>query len=188
MQKSSTLFLSLLVLSGMVLNACGGADGIEEIIEEAASETEEAVEVEIDEDGKSGEEEEGNEEPAEITTPIVDDSQALADAIKEDLAALPETTYKNNSYTATGEYQSPAGPESISITLIVQDDKVTSATVVPHAEHATSLSFQEKFAGGVVMQVVGMNLDEINVGNVSGSSLTSKGFNSALASIKSQAS
>lgn len=183
MQKSSKLFLSLLVLSGMTLTACGGADGIEEIIEDSVNETE--VDLDFEVDGKSGEEEAVTEEEV---TEEVDDAQALADAIREDLAELPETTYTNGSYTANGDYQSPAGPESISITLVIQDDVVKSATVVPQATHDTSLNFQEKFAGGVVMQVVGMDLDELNVGNVSGSSLTGDGFNAALASIQSQAS
>jgi len=184
MQKSSKLFLSLLVISGMVLNACGGADGVEEIIEDTSSETE--VDLDFEVDGKSGEE---DDEEEEEVTEEVDDSQALADAIREDLAELPETTYANGSYSANGDYQSPAGPEDISVTLIIQDDVITSATVVPQATNETSLNFQEKFAGGVVMEVVGMDLNELDgVSAISGSSLTPKGFNSALASIKAQAS
>jgi len=185
MQKSSKLFLSLLVISGMVLNACGGADGVEEIIEDTSSETE--VDLDFEMDGKSGEED--DEEEEEEVTEEVDDSQALADAIREDLAELPETTYANGTYSASGDYQSPAGPEDISVTLIIQDDVITSATVVPQSTNDTSLNFQEKFAGGVVMEVVGMDLNELDgVSAISGSSLTPKGFNSALASIKAQAS
>lgn len=191
MQKSSKLLLSLLTISGMLLNACGGGDALMD--DDRDEPTHIDLEVDLDLDGKSGDDHEDEEEVMEettedIVTEPVDDAQALADAIQEDLDALPELAYQNGTYTATGSYQSPAGPEQISVSLTMTEDVVTGATVVALAENDTSLQFQEKFAGGVVMQVVGLSLDEINVGNVSGSSLTGAGFNSAVASIKTQAS
>lgn len=96
--------------------------------------------------------------------------------------------YEDGSYTATGSYASPAGPESVAVTLTVENDVVTGVSVVKNATNATSKQFQELFASGISAQVVGKSLDEIgDYSSVNGSSLTPNGFDSALASIKADA-
>jgi hypothetical protein len=62
-------------------------------------------------------------------------------------------------------------------------------TVVPQADNETSLKLQERFADGIAAEIVGMELAELDgVSAVGGASLTSNGFNSALAELKAQAS
>ncbi|NED66077.1 calcium-binding protein, partial [Streptomyces sp. SID10244] len=51
----------------------------------------------------------------------------------------------------------------------------------------TSKEFQGKFASGVDALVVGKNIDDLDVHKVSGSSLTSTGFNDAIDQIKTEA-
>ncbi|KQP27893.1 hypothetical protein ASF38_03500 [Aeromicrobium sp. Leaf272] len=59
-------------------------------------------------------------------------------------------------------------------------------TVTPKAS-GTSKQYQEKFAGGIADEIVGKNIDDIDVSKVAGSSLTSGGFNEAVDQIKSEA-
>ena len=47
--------------------------------------------------------------------------------------------------------------------------------------------YQGQFIAGIADEVEGVALDELNVSRVAGSSLTSGGFNEAVASIKEQA-
>lgn len=96
-------------------------------------------------------------------------------------------TYTDGTYTASGSYSSPGGNESIEVTLVLERDTITSVELTPGATHPTSKQFQESFIEGIAELVVGVNIDEADVDFVSGSSLTSRGFNAALDEIKGQA-
>lgn len=96
--------------------------------------------------------------------------------------------YLDGSYTETGAYQSPAGPENVKVVVTVSGDVVTGVTVTPMAVNETSVKFQGQFVAGINALVVGKKLDEIGgFAQVNGSSLTPKGFDSALAAIKADA-
>jgi uncharacterized protein with FMN-binding domain len=109
----------------------------------------------------------------------------------QNLATTPAITnakYKDGTYTAVGNYQSPGGTESIQLTLVLKDDVVTDATVVSiKAQRSQSREFQDQFISGFKQYVVGKNISDVSVTKVSGSSLTPIGFMDALAQIKSQA-
>lgn len=111
------------------------------------------------------------------------DGAANADGGSADTSA----SYADGTYTATGSYTSPAGQESVEVELTLADDVVTDVTVTPEATDPQAKNFQSKFAGGIADEVVGKDIDTLNVSRVAGSSLTSGGFNQALASIKSEA-
>lgn len=96
-------------------------------------------------------------------------------------------TYRNGEYSATGEYQTPAGTQSIGVTLTLDDDVVTAVSLDRDHTRGTSAEFQEKFDSGIEGEVVGKNINDLDVSKVSGSSLTSGGFNAALAEIKTEA-
>lgn len=96
-------------------------------------------------------------------------------------------TYKDGTYSATGHYRSPAGPETIEVTLTVKDDVVTDANVTSDAVVPNSQRFQGIFIQNFKPMVVGVRLDQLNLTKVSGSSLTPGGFNDAVAQIKTQA-
>jgi uncharacterized protein with FMN-binding domain len=96
-------------------------------------------------------------------------------------------TYKDGQYSARGEYTSPGGRQSVSVRLTLQDGKVTDAAVEPGAKDRTSEQFQSKFISGYEQQVVGKDISELRLSNVSGSSLTPQGFNDAVEQIKEQA-
>lgn len=98
-----------------------------------------------------------------------------------------ETKYKDGTYDAQGNYISPGGAETVGVKLTIKNDIVIDAVFTPEATLPASVNFQGQFAAGYKEFVIGMKLDDINVGKVSGSSLTPKGFNDAVAKIKVEA-
>lgn len=98
-----------------------------------------------------------------------------------------DESYTDGTYTADGSYQAPSGTESITVELTLVDDTVTDITVTPHATDPTAKGMQTNFASGIADQVVGQDIDQLNVTRVSGSSLTSGGFKIAIAAIKEDA-
>ncbi|MBP7804752.1 MAG: hypothetical protein KA052_00830 [Candidatus Pacebacteria bacterium] len=97
------------------------------------------------------------------------------------------STYKDGTYTAIGGYMSPGGANRIQVTVTLKKDIVTDTSAVEMAGDPKSVHFQTLFIGGYKTFVIGKNLDDVNVGKVSGSSLTATGFNEAIAKIKTQA-
>lgn len=98
-----------------------------------------------------------------------------------------DASYTDGSYTADGSYNAPSGTESITVEVTLADDKITEITVTPHATDPTAKGHQAEFVGGIADQVVGKDIDTLNVTKVSGSSLTSGGFKLAIEAIKEQA-
>ena len=73
------------------------------------------------------------------------------------------------------------------VQLTLAAGKVSDVQITQHPSNPNTRKFQGQFAGGIAAQVVGRNIDELNVSKVAGSSLTSGGFNQAVAKIKSEA-
>lgn len=104
--------------------------------------------------------------------------------------ATEETSgsYTAGDYSAEGSYQTPGGTQSVVVDLTLEEDGTVSAvTVEPQADGGNSEQFQTKFAGGIADEVVGVKIDDLDVSKVSGSSLTSGGFNAAVDEIKAEA-
>jgi uncharacterized protein with FMN-binding domain len=97
------------------------------------------------------------------------------------------SAYADGEYTATGVYSSPAGPEELEVKVVLAGGTITSTTVVGKATNPASQRLQNAFIESVNAEVVGKSIDEVNLGVVSGASLTPKGFNDAIAKIKVQA-
>jgi hypothetical protein len=95
--------------------------------------------------------------------------------------------YKDGSYSSVGNYMSPGGSEQVGLTLTLKDGVITDANFLPKAEEPQSLRFQNQFAAGYKELVIGKKINEVNLIKVSGSSLTPKGFNDAVAQIKAKA-
>ncbi len=102
-------------------------------------------------------------------------------------AVVPKK-YKNGTYSATGNYRSPAGAESVQISLTLVDGVITDATFKGDATAPRSVQMQGQFSSAFKEQVVGKSIDELSLGVVNGSSLTPKGFMDAVAKIQAEAS
>ncbi len=92
--------------------------------------------------------------------------------------------FKDGSYTSEGNYTSPAGPEAIKVTLTLSNGVITNSTVVSEATATFSKRYQGMFVDNYKQYVIGKNIDSLKLDKVSGSSLTPKGFNDAVAKIK----
>jgi uncharacterized protein with FMN-binding domain len=101
--------------------------------------------------------------------------------------ASSSATYKDGTYSATGHYDSPGGTESVDVSLTLVNSRVSAADVRSGANDPTALSYQTIFISGYKSFVVGKKINTIKLSNVSGSSLTSQGFNNALKQIERQA-
>lgn len=163
MQNTIRYALFLFIVSGLLFTACENA--VEEV--EEVETVEEVEDVEEPEDVPSS---------SSTTTPV------KTEAVEE------SSVYEDGSYTASGSYVSPGGPESIGVTLTIEDDIVTSVNIQKNATLDKSINFQGLFAAGISAQVVGKSLDEIGgYSSVNGSSLTPDGFDQALSLIKAEA-
>ena len=97
------------------------------------------------------------------------------------------SVYQDGTYSADGTYVSPNGTETVGVELTLAAGKVTAVNITQHPSNPNTRKFQGEFAGGIASQIVGKNIDELNVSKVAGSSLTSGGFKQAVEKIKAEA-
>ena len=137
-----------------------------------------------------------------VSVPVINDSESESEdtpytppvtikttpaIVKKPVVSLMRSVYKDGSYTATGSYMSPGGQDQIGVTLTLANDIITDVSINPQAGDRTSSRYMARFASGYKQYVVGKNIADVNLTNVSGSSLTPIGFNDALNQIKAQA-
>ncbi|WP_461187100.1 FMN-binding protein [Arthrobacter sp. Z4-13] len=101
--------------------------------------------------------------------------------------ATSGSAYKDGTYSADGNYVSPNGNETVGVELALAGGTVTAVNITQHPSNPNTRKFQGEFASGIASQIVGKNIDELNVSKVAGSSLTSGGFNQAVEQIKAEA-
>jgi len=98
-------------------------------------------------------------------------------------------TFTDGSYTEDGEYNSPGGEEKIEVKVTLAGGVITAVTVTSDPSNdATAKQYQAQFIKGISAEVVGKKIDSLSVSKVSGSSLTSMGFNAAIKKIEADAS
>jgi uncharacterized protein with FMN-binding domain len=114
-------------------------------------------------------------------------SSAPSTAAASSGADAGSTSFKDGTYTELGRYTSPGGPSAVDVTLTLQGGVVKAVKVVPKAENPTAAGYESQFASGVGAKVVGKRITELDVTVVSGSSLTSRGFDAAVEAIQAKA-
>jgi uncharacterized protein with FMN-binding domain len=95
--------------------------------------------------------------------------------------------YEDGTYTKTGTYTTPGGQESVTVTVTLADGVITSTSTEGSGSNGNTVEYQGKFIAGYKDLVVGKKIDEVSLSRVSGSSLTSTGFNHAIDAIKEDA-
>ncbi len=98
------------------------------------------------------------------------------------------STYKDGTYSSQGSYNTPAGTQTIGVTLTLKDGVVTSASGTNMASDGESRAFQVDFIDTFPGRIIGKKISEVSFSRLAGSSLTTRGFNSAITSIKAKAS
>ena len=97
--------------------------------------------------------------------------------------------YKDGTYTASGTYDTPEGStETIKVSITLKNDAIVESSVSPTTTNDhESQRYQKQFIAGYKQLVTGKKITEVKLSVVSGSSLTSSGWNKAVASITEQA-
>ena len=116
-----------------------------------------------------------------------DSTESSDSSTSESTTTDTAATYTDGDYSATGSYESPGGAETIEVEIALAGDIVTAVTVTSNATNPNSVRFQGEFVDGIAAEVVGVDIDELSVDKVAGSSLTSDGFNDAIEQIKAEA-
>ncbi|WP_120521327.1 FMN-binding protein [Arthrobacter celericrescens] len=125
--------------------------------------------------------------PATQTPSSVPSASTSTSGASADPGTGGASGYKDGTYSADGHYESPNGTETVGVQLTLAGGTVTAVEITTHPTNPNTRKFQGEFKDGIAAQIVGKKLDELNVSKVSGSSLTSGGFNEAVKSIKDQA-
>jgi hypothetical protein len=106
--------------------------------------------------------------------PIVTDTAATAD-------------YEDGTYQSQVKYQTPARAEyDMDISLTLVKDIVTDAKVT-YSNGAEKDPNAAKFEAAYKTEVIGKDIDTLNLSRVGGASLTTAAFNNALVNIKTDA-
>lgn len=101
--------------------------------------------------------------------------------------ANQNATYQDGTYQATGGYMTPAGSETIAISVTLQDGVITDTSAINKATDAEAKQNQQDFIDNYKQKVIGKKLSQVSLDRVSGSSLTSQGFNNAIQQIRNKA-
>ncbi len=126
--------------------------------------------------------------------PAADATQEAVTTPTDTATATPAGTssntspYKDGTYTAQSTYRTPETTEPLTVTLTLQNGIVTDANVVGDPQAPETVRYQGMFIANYKPLVIGKSIDSLSLTHVSGSSLTSSGFNAAVAEIKAQAS
>ncbi len=107
-------------------------------------------------------------------------SQSTGTAVEVNTTVESNTTALNGTFHLTSTYMSPAGEEPMDATVTLKDNVITAVEAKNVAHAPMSKNFQDKFAAGIAGQIVGKNIEDVQVTYVNGSSLTAKAFNKAL--------
>lgn len=128
--------------------------------------------------------------PKETTTPVsVATPKASETEIVPTTPAAAATVYKNGAHSVTSSYTAPGNAHhTMTVTLTLVEDKVTDSNIVFGGDKVgESTKYQNRFAAAYKTAVVGKTLDTIKLSRVGGASLTTGGFNDAIANIKKTA-
>jgi len=99
--------------------------------------------------------------------------------------------YANGVYSASGDYVvNPQLTDTVEVDITLENDVITEVSTSVESKSSTSVFWMTRFRDGITDIVIGKDIDEIDSADVSivnGSSLTGKGFITALEDIKQQA-
>lgn len=97
---------------------------------------------------------------------------------------IPSKIISNKkTYSTSVSYEVPNGTQSMSVTLILENGIIISANTT-HSMTGKSASYQKNFQSSYQNQVIGKNINNINLSRVGGASITTNAFNQAIYSIR----
>ena len=141
------------------------------------------------------------------TTTDVDAAKTNSDAMKKDSGAMQKSEHDHEhsehgegshehseeeaeklsaatSVTVDASYVAPPGNEPMRVTIDTNAEGIiTSVKIAECATHPVSQGYQQRFTAGISEVVVGKELAGLQVDVVGGASLTTGGFNAAIAKL-----
>ena len=127
----------------------------------------------------------GSDDDTATNTTMTDTASQPADSTTGSTPMMG--SYKDGTYEATGNYNTPGGNEYIDVTIVIQNGKIIDSSVTSRAKSRESKGYQSDFVNGYKDQVKGKSIATLRLSRVAGSSLTPRGFNEAIDAIKTQA-
>jgi len=121
---------------------------------------------------------------ADTKTPA---SEPTTDTTATESASTNTSGFKDGTYTATGNYSTPEDTESITVKVTLKDGNIIDTTATASMKTEEAKEYAGQFIASYKPLVVGKNISSIKLSRVSGSSLTSQGFNRAIDEIETQA-
>lgn len=101
--------------------------------------------------------------------------------------AAPASDYKDGEYSTQTTYLTPRRDEyGVAVSLSLSKDIVTGVTVT-YSQGAENDPNAARFEAAYKAQVIGKDIDTLNLSRVGGASLTTGAFNKALITIKADA-
>ena len=129
--------------------------------------------------------------PSAKATTLAETTVAPTPSPKTPVAEVAPATslYNDGTYTASGTYDTPEeSTETIKVSITLKNDVIVDSSITPTtANDRKSQRYQKQFIAGYKQLVTGRKITEVKLSVVSGSSLTSSGWNKAVASISEQA-
>lgn len=118
-----------------------------------------------------------------VETEVMQETSELVDNVPAPVAS----DYTDGSYTTSVTYFTPMQSEyHLDVTLTLASDVVVDASIV-YSNGAEKDPNAQRFEAAYQAEVIGMDIDSLNLSRVGGASLTTGAFNDALAKIKVQA-
>jgi hypothetical protein len=123
------------------------------------------------------------------TTPVAGTPTKPATPSTPTTPTAPATTYADGAHTANITYRAPENSNhTMAVTLTLKGDIVTASSITYGGDRVgESTQYQNRFMKAYESQVIGKKLDAIKLSRVGGASLTTGGFNNAVAKIKASA-
>jgi uncharacterized protein with FMN-binding domain len=103
------------------------------------------------------------------------------------VATTQSSGYKDGTYTASASYGVPHGQNSIEVSITLKNGTVTSVKNTHGYSDRESGRYIDSFDTAIESSVVGAAIEGLSLSRVAGASLTTYGFDDALASIANQA-
>lgn len=95
--------------------------------------------------------------------------------------------YPDGTYTAIGTYEPHGFPTDIEVVVQLENDSIVASDVTLKSNNPTSIRVTKKFLDNYKPMVIGKPIQRLELGAISGSSLTPKGYNQALRKIETYA-
>ena len=126
-------------------------------------------------------------EPTPVTQELIQNEPAPEAAPSTNTEGEATTDYKDGTYETQVTYLTPVRDEYLlDVSLTLTNDIVTGANVV-YSQGAEKDPNPQRFEAAYKAQIIGKNIDTLNLSRVGGASLTTAAFNNALADIKADA-